>query len=71
VSFEDIAQDIELRQWERNNLGRNPGQTKFQPGEAGYGPAECEECGDEMPAERRAWGFKLCVSCKQVMERHR
>lgn len=71
MSFEDIAQDIELRQWERNNLGREDKPTKFKPDEPGYGPAECEECGDQMPAERRAWGYTLCVSCKEITERPR
>jgi len=71
MSMEDVAQDVELREWERNNLARSRGPTKFQPSDAGYGPAECDECGDEMPAERRAWGFMVCVSCKQAMERRR
>ncbi len=69
MSFEDVAQDIELREWERNNLRHSGKPTKFEPDQPGYGPAECEECGDDMPAERRAWGYKVCVFCKQATER--
>lgn len=71
MSAEDIAQDIELRQWQMNNLGRGDQQTRFKPDEPGYGPDECEECGAKMPAERRAWGFELCVDCKQATEPQR
>lgn len=69
MAFEDTAQDVELKQWELNNLAHSRGPIRFSPGEPGYGPDECEECGAKMPAERRAWGFDLCVDCKSAQEK--
>lgn len=71
MSMEDIAQDVELREWERNNIGRRGDSVRFEPEDVGYGPEECEECGAPMPVERRAWGFELCVPCKQITEMRR
>ena len=72
MSFEDIAQDIELKQWELINLARRPvALTKYEPEDSGYGPAECDQCGNDMPVERRAWGYDLCVPCKQLTEPRR
>jgi RNA polymerase-binding transcription factor DksA len=47
---------------------RKYGQHKYAPEDEGYGPEECE-CGAEMPEPRRAYGFKLCVPCKELTER--
>lgn len=67
MSDEDRAQDQELLDWERNNRPR-PARRQFEPGEPGYGPAECAECGDDMPAARRAMGSHLCTECKTRQE---
>ena len=67
MADEDRAQDREIREWELNNAPR-PDPVRYQPGDAGYGPAECEDCDDEMPAERRANGWTLCTACKSVRE---
>lgn len=37
----------------------------------GFGPEECEECGEEMPTLRRQMGFQKCVSCAQQQELRR
>lgn len=71
MSTEDIAQDVELRQWELINLNRGPGPERYQPADPGYGPAYCEQCEDDMPVERREWGFTLCVACKSATEAKR
>lgn len=42
---------------------------KYSPGEKGYGPEECEECGIEMPEARREYGFRTCVPCKELSEK--
>lgn len=67
MSMEDEAQRIELMMWERNNAPR-PAPVKYEPGQPGYGPAECDECGEPMPEARRAHGFVVCVPCKQIEE---
>jgi hypothetical protein len=66
MSAEDIAQEIELAQWEHNNRSRGP--VKFLPTEAGYGPDECD-CGVEMPLLRREYGFQRCVTCQSAIEK--
>ena len=68
MALEDLAQDIELRQWELNNLNRQP-LPHYEPGDPGYGPEECEECGAEMHPVRRAMGAVLCVDCKTRHDR--
>lgn len=68
MSSEDIAQQVELREWELNNLNRREAMARHEPDSPGYGPAECDECGDDMPAERRAWGLRICVACKSEQE---
>lgn len=73
MSMEDIAQEVELKQWELNNASRQA-PVKYAPGDAGYGPAECDECGSDMPAARRAHGFTICVACKtsqELQQKHR
>lgn len=67
MSMEDIAQEQELKQWEINNRSR-PHQTRFVPGDAGYGPAVCE-CGEPIPTPRREWGCKLCIECQADAEK--
>lgn len=71
MSDEDRAQAIELQQWELNNKSRPAPVHAMAPGDPGYGPEFCvvDDCGVEMPAERRAWGFSVCTSCKAAAER--
>lgn len=69
MSQEDRAQEHEQQEWELRNIGR-----KYQPapaaaGDTDYGPAECEECEDPMPALRRANRFRLCTECAAEAER--
>ena len=70
MANEDQAQNVELREWEANNRSRNIDKVRFAPGEPGYGPEFCqvETCGEDMPAERRAWGFRICVECQRRAE---
>lgn len=70
MSMEDEAQSCELREWEYNNRPR-AAQTRFQPGEPGYGPEHCENCDTEIPDGRRQWGFQVCVTCATLTERRR
>lgn len=67
MSMEDAAQDHEVRIWEINNRPR-PEAKKYAPGQDGYGPEECVECGDDMPALRRENGWCLCTACKAKTE---
>lgn len=69
MSIEDIAQEAEIKQWERINVGR-PTQQIYAPLDTGYGPEECqnEECGDDMPVLRRELGRTLCTACQQRAE---
>lgn len=66
MSQEDKAQEQELMQWERNQS--RPAPVRYAPGDAGYGPAECEYCDADMPAARREHGFTVCVDCKTKLE---
>lgn len=70
MSVEDRAQEQEVMDWERNNRPRGE-RPVFAPGEAGYGPAVCAKCEDDMPAVRRAYGYVLCVVCAAEQERTR
>lgn len=65
---EDAAQRIELMEWEANNRTRKAEKFKFSPEEAGYGPEFCEACDEDMHEVRRAYGFKICVPCKELRE---
>ena len=67
MSDADIAQNIELREWERNNASR--GQPKYRPDEKGYGPEFCNECDADMNPVRRGYGFTNCVECQSNRER--
>lgn len=71
MSIEDIAQDIELAQWERNNKPTGDSLKVYAKGDPNYGPEECQECGDEMPEKRREYGCKLCTHCQSIAERRR
>lgn len=66
MSLEDVAQEHEAKIWLINNRRREV--PHYQPGDAGYGPAQCTECEEDMPPERRAHGFTLCVPCKSATE---
>lgn len=68
MSLEDQAQQHEASEWARRNAPR-PEKPTFKPGEAGYGPKYCEECGSNMPELRRANGWVLCTSCQTAVER--
>jgi RNA polymerase-binding transcription factor DksA len=70
MSIEDIAQEVELLDWERNNRPRTV-RRLLEPTEPGYGPAECGECEDQMPDLRRAMGCVLCVDCTELAERRK
>lgn len=67
MSIEDRAQEHEAQEWAIINRPREV--AKYAPGEPGYGPEECEECGAEMHPVRRAHGFVLCTSCQSAVER--
>lgn len=69
MSMEDVAQRIELHQWELNNRSR-PEVVRYQPDQAGYGPELCvnEECEAVMPVKRREWGFQVCTGCQAAAE---
>lgn len=68
MSMEDKAQELELLHWELNNKPKTD-EERYSPGEAGYGPEECDECENKMPPERRAWGYRVCVHCKEAQEK--
>lgn len=68
MSIEDLAQEVELRDWEQRNNFVSTKRT-FEPGERGYGPAQCVECEDDMPPQRRAMGSTLCTACKTLEEK--
>ena len=70
MSAEDVAQQIELQEWERNNRSR-PEVKRYAAGEPGYGPELCveEECEAVMPTPRREWGFTVCVECQAGTEK--
>jgi RNA polymerase-binding transcription factor DksA len=66
MSIEDRAQELEIREWERNNRVR-PHRT-YAAGEAGYGQADCQECGAPMPEQRRIDGRSCCTPCQTAIE---
>lgn len=69
MSIEDNAQAHEAQEWEIRNRAREV--VSYKPGEKGYGPEECEQCGADMHPVRRAHGFKLCTPCASANERRR
>ena len=68
MSIEDRAQEHEAHIWEINNMRRKVGPPPAKPGDADYGPEECEECGDTMHPVRRSYRFILCTSCQTARE---
>ena len=70
MSIEDKAQEHEAMIWAQNNAGREV-QPIIKPGEPGYGPEECIDCDEKMPAVRRAYGFKRCTACASALEPRR
>jgi RNA polymerase-binding transcription factor DksA len=67
MSEADRAQEVEALDWAHNNRPRKP-LPVFAPHDKGYGPAECVECGDSMPALRREMGCSMCTECTDFME---
>ena len=67
MSTEDIAQEIELADWERNNKRREV--LKFAPTDKGYGSEFCDECDEKMPEARREYGRRLCTTCQDRKEK--
>ena len=67
MSDEDKAIERELMHWELTNKPKH-NKVKFEPEHPEYGPEECDECGNEMPEPRRAWGFRECVECATARE---
>lgn len=70
MSFDDKAQEHEALEWAQINAPRKP-QPTYKPGEPGYGPSECTECGEPMPELRRIDGRKLCTCCASALETRR
>ena len=70
MSIEDRAQDHEATEWAARNAPRAPA-AQFTPGQPGYGPQYCDECGSTMPALRRANGWDLCTACQRHVEHGR
>lgn len=35
------------------------------------GPAQCQECDEDIPLPRRQLGFSLCLACAEEAERRR
>lgn len=66
MSIEDRAQELEIREWERNNRVR-PNRT-FAIGDPGYGQAACQDCEAPMPEQRRADGRSRCTPCQTAIE---
>lgn len=67
MSDEDKSIENEMLLWSIANKPKQQ-QVKFEPGSPGYGPAECDECGNDMPTVRRAYGYTECVGCASVRE---
>lgn len=68
MSLEDKAQEQEIALWEIINKP-SPKPAKYEPGDPGYGPPECEDCEAVMHVVRRGYGFKKCVDCQSLLER--
>ena len=66
MNLEDRAQEHEAMMWEQVN---RPREVKtYAPGDAGYGPEECDNCGADMHQVRRANGWRLCTPCQSARE---
>ena len=68
MSLEDKAQEHEAQEWASINMNRPRLPDVKKPGDPGYGPAECDECGADMHPIRRGYGFKLCTACQSELE---
>jgi RNA polymerase-binding transcription factor DksA len=68
MNLEDRAQEHELAEWEARNAGRQQ-VAAHAPGEPGYGPEKCVECGTDMPDKRREMGSHWCTPCMSARER--
>lgn len=66
MSLEDNAQAHEAQEWAIRNQPREV--ARYAPSDAGYGPAECQECGAGMHPVRRGYGFKMCTPCQSALE---
>lgn len=64
---EDLYLEKVAEEQYRQANERGYGKIKFSPGEPGYGPEFCDECGAEMHPVRRGYGYKLCVPCKELL----
>ncbi len=69
MSLEDKAQELELAMWSMRNERTVPQDKHYAPEDAGYGPAECSDCMDNMPDVRRAYGYKLCTACQEAIDK--
>lgn len=66
MNLEDRAQEQEAQLWEMVN---RPREVKtYSPGDPGYGPEECDKCGDDMHPVRRGHGYRLCTPCQSAVE---
>lgn len=54
--------------WAIANINRPREPDVKKPGEPGYGPEDCDECGAEMHPVRRSYGFRLCTPCASARE---
>lgn len=67
MNLEDRAQEHEAALWEARQTPR-PAAPQYEPGQAGYGPAECLDCGDDVPEFRRRHGWRRCTCCQTALE---
>jgi hypothetical protein len=67
MSLEDNAQDYEAKEWAARNAPR-PERPTYAPGDAGYGPEECDQCDGAVHPVRRANGWRLCTPCQSARE---
>jgi len=67
-----MADDIDLaNDLIDNEVSRALSRLRGQASADSKGSETCLECGDDMPKERQALGFKLCVPCAVESERRR
>lgn len=65
MNEEALLEKIADEEYEKNN-NRVYSQFKYSPGEVGFGPECCDDCGGDMPLARREYGFSVCVPCKEL-----
>lgn len=72
MALEDVAQEHEAHLWTLANTYRGPRTPALRgPDDPAYGAANCETCDDDMPPQRRAYGYVLCTACQSAVERRR